>query len=223
LHHLLRQQAPVRQRELEVAGDQDGVEAVAVDDDADGMNGRHPAARQLTQYPVLAFGEPLRFRDLPGAQQLTGLSEEARRELARRIAGQLMERIATSIPATPVPLLAAVLLDGGGTETELAARVRALREKLSARGVPVALGAEFEHLRRGRAALEEDEDRNRDLLRLEGELLASEEDEAIVRLGAEHLERRGVIALRDGAVAVDPSPRAQELLDYYARSLAVPD
>lgn len=185
------------------------------------VNGFRIATGRLQRhgYVAVAFGEPLRLRDLAGAQRLAGISEDERREFARRMAVQLMERIATAIPATPVPLLCAVLLDGGGSEAELATRVRALREKLSARGVPIALGAEFEPMRRGRAALEEDEDRNRDLARLERDLLASEEDEAIVRLAAEHLERRGLIAIRDGKVSVDPSARAKELLEYYAKSL----
>ncbi len=62
LDHLPRQQAPVGQRELEVARDQDGVQAVAVDDDSDRIHGRYPAARQLAQQPVLALGQ--RLRDL---------------------------------------------------------------------------------------------------------------------------------------------------------------
>ena len=177
-------------------------------------------------YVAVAFGEALRFRDLATAegfsqQGLAALSDGDRRELARKIAGRLMERIAVAIPATPVPLLARVLLEqGAGTEAELASRVRELRQKLEARGVPTALGKEFEALQQGKAALEEDEHRNRDLARLEGDLIASEEDEAIVRLGAEHLARRKIIAVEGGRIAPAGTPRARELLEYYARSLA---
>ena len=176
-------------------------------------------------YVAVAFGEPLRFRELAAAEnlpteKLAALSDNDRRELARKLAGKLMERISSAIPATPVPLLASVLLDGGGgTTAELAGRVRALRATLRARGVPTALGKEFEALKAGRAALEEDEDRNRDLARLEGELIESEEDEAIVRMAAEHLARRQIATFESGRIAPIESARAKELLEYYARSL----
>jgi glycerol-3-phosphate O-acyltransferase len=179
-------------------------------------------------YVAVAFGEPLRFRELAAAQglsaeRLSALGDGERRELARRIAHRLMESIGRAVPATPVPLVARALLQGGEPrEAELASRVRALRAELGARGVPVALGEEFEEVRRGRAALEEDEDRNRDLARLEGELLASEEDEAIVRLGLERLARRRLVTLREGRVAEGARPHAREFLEYYARSLEAP-
>src|SRR5262249_22927717 len=57
-------------------------------------------------YVAVAFGDPVRFRDLPQSGRLTGLPDEQRRALAKEVAAEMMQRIATAIPATPVPLVA---------------------------------------------------------------------------------------------------------------------
>ena len=127
------------------------------------------------------------------------------------------------VPATPVPLLCRAALDLGcdATPSELAARVRELRDRLEQRGVPTALGREFDAQRAARADLEADFDRNRDLLRLETDLLAADEAEEIVRLGLAHLLRRRVLSRQGGRLRTGAHPHARELLQYYARSLAV--
>lgn len=174
---------------------------------------------------AVAFGAPVKLRDLPQAQQLRGLGDEARRALAKEIAALLMEHIARAIPATPVPLLARAALDLGcdATVSELSARVRELRATLEERGVRTALGPEFDPQRAARADLRDDLDRNRDLLRLETDLLAAEEAEEIVRLGLERLAGRQALARTAGRVRLGPHPHGRELLEYYARSLAVLD
>lgn len=177
-------------------------------------------------YVALAFGEPVSFRRLAAARgwDLSRSSEEERRAIAKEVARELMGRIARSIPATPVPLVARALLDLRDTSfSRLAERVRDLRNELEALGVPIALGEEFESQRRGRAQLLEDEDRNRDLARLEGDVLSLEEAEEIARLGVERLSRRGAAVLAGGAVRIGARPHAVELLEYYARSLSAPD
>ena len=175
-------------------------------------------------YVALAFGEPISFRRLAAARgwDLARCSDEERRGIAKEVARDLMGRIARSIPATPVPLVARALLDlREVSASRLAERVRDLRNELEALGVPTALGEEFESQRRGRAQLLEDEDRNRDLLRLEADVLALEEAEEIVRIGVERLSRRRAVVSAGGGVRVGPHPHAVELLEYYARSLAV--
>ena len=177
-------------------------------------------------YVALAFGEPISFRKLAAQRgwDLSRASDESRREIAKEVARELMARIARCIPATPVPLVARALLDlREASLSRLAERVRDLRADLEVRGVPIALGDEFEAQRRGRAALAADEDRNRDLARVEGDLLSLEEAEEIVRLGVERLGRRRAAAVAGGGVRVGPHPHALELLEYYARSLAVLD
>ena len=180
---------------------------------------------QRNGYVAVAFGAPVKLRDLPQARQLAGLGDDARRALAKEIAGRLMERIARTIPATPVPLLARAALDLGcdATISELSSRVRDLRITLEERGVPTALGREFDPQRAARGDLRDDLDRNRDLLRLETDLLAGEEAEQIVRLGLERLTGRRALSRTGGRVRLGEHPHARELLEYYARSLAVLD
>jgi len=48
-----------------------------------------------------------------------------------------------------------------------------------------------------------------------------EEAEEIVRIGVERLSRRRAVVSAGGGVRVGPHPHAVELLEYYARSLAV--
>jgi hypothetical protein len=134
-----------------------------------------------------------------------------------------MSRIAGTIPATPVPLLARAALElrCQATISELTVRVRELRATLEERGVPTALGREFDPQRAARADLRADVERNRDLARLETDLLAGEEAEQIVRLGLERLVRRRVLARTGTQVRAGDHPHARELLEYYARSLAV--
>src|SRR5713226_4945695 len=177
-------------------------------------------------YVALAFGEPVSFRRMAAARgwDLSRCSEEERRAIAKEVARDLMARIARSIPATPVPLVARALLElREASRSRLAERVRDLRNELEALGVPIALGQEFESQRQGRAQLLENEDRNRDLARLEADVLSLEEAEEIVRIGVERLSRRRAVAASGAAVRIGAHPHALELLEYYARSLAVLD
>jgi glycerol-3-phosphate O-acyltransferase len=178
-------------------------------------------------YVAVAFGEPVRWKAMAQERKIAlgGLSDEDRRAVAKQVAAELMERIARSIPATPVPLLARAALElrCDATEAELAARVREIRARLDALAVPTALGREFDPQRAARAELSEDVSRNRDLARFEGELLSSEEAEQIVSIGLEHLGRRGVLSLEGRRIRLGSHAHAGELLEYYARSLAALD
>ena len=174
-------------------------------------------------YVAVAFGAPVRFRDLPQSRDVARLPDDQRRARAKEVAALLMERIARAIPATPVALVARAALDlrCAGTEAELTQRVRELRTRLEEAGVALAMGREFERHRQARAALREDLARTRDLARLEGDLLAGEEAEEIVRLGLERLRQRGALAVADGRFRAGRHPHSADLLSYYARSLAV--
>src|SRR5437764_1419020 len=189
------------------------------------VNGLRVAAGRLQRhgYVAVAFGDPVRFRDLPVARQMANMPDEQRRGAAKQVAAEMMDRIARLIPATPVPLVARAALDLGcdATQDDLAARIRELRSRLEEHGVPTALGREFDPHRAARAELHADLERNRDLLRLEADVLASEEAEQIVRLGLERLVQRGALSVRSGRVLRGPHPHASELLAYYASSLAV--
>src|SRR5260221_3553108 len=188
------------------------------------INGLRVATGRLQRngYVAVAFGEPVRLRDLPQSQKLSALTDEERRALAKEVASALMTRIAGTIPATPVPLLARAALElrCEATVGELATRVRELRATLEERGVRTALGREFDPQRAARKDLREDVQRHRDLARLEGDLLASEEAEQIVRLALERLVRRRILSRTGTRVTAGDHPHGHELLQYYARSLA---
>jgi len=176
-------------------------------------------------YVAVAFGEPIRFRDLPQSREVARLPDEQRRARAKEIAVLLMKSIARTIPATPVPLVARAALDLScdASESELLARVRELRAQLEESGVPLAMGREFDAQRRARAELRDDLARTRELARLEGELLAGEEDEEILRLGLRRLVQRGALKAHEGRVSAGRHARGRDLLAYYARSLATLD
>lgn len=179
---------------------------------------------QRNGYVAVAFGEPVRFADLPQARGIAALGDEQRRARAKEVAALLMERIARVVPATPVSLVARAALDLScqASESDLARRVRELRISLEQRGVPTAMGCEFDEQRAAREGLREDLARTRELLRLEDDLLAGEEAEEIVRLGLQRLVQRGALAAREGRVGPGRHPHAGELLAYYARSLDQP-
>jgi glycerol-3-phosphate O-acyltransferase len=189
------------------------------------VNAVRVAAGRLQRhgYVAIAFGAPVRFRDLPQSRDVARLPDDQRRARAKEVAALLMEKIARVIPATPVALVARAALDLGceGSEADLAARVRELRALLDGAGVRTAMGGEFDPHRQAQAALREDLARTRDLARLESELLAGEEAEQIVRLGLERLAQRRALAWEDGRIHAGSHPHAADLLAYYARSLAV--
>ena len=176
-------------------------------------------------YVAVAFGDPIRFRDFPQSREVARLPDEQRRARAKEIAALLMKQIARTIPATPVPLVARAALDLScdASESDLLARVRELRARLEENGVPLAMGREFDVHRKARAELRDDLARTRELLQLEGELLASEEDEEILRLGLRRLVQRKALSVRHGRVGAGPHKHGRDLLAYYARSLAALD
>jgi len=173
-------------------------------------------------YVAVAFGDPIRFRDLPQSREMSRLTDEQRRGRAKEIAAVIMDRIARLIPATPVSLVARAALDLGpdAAAGDLVVRVHDLRCRLEAIGIPLALGREFDPQRAARAALREDLPRTRELAKLEGELLESEEAEEIARLGLERLVQRRVLELTGGRLRQGRHPHARDLLWYYARSLS---
>src|SRR5438477_4490042 len=136
-------------------------------------------------YVALGFGEPVSFRRLAAERgwDLSRCSDDERRAFAKQVARDLMGRVARSIPATPVALGGRPIRElREASRARLAERVRDLRGELEALGAPTALGEEFESQREGRARLLEREDRNRDLARVEADVLALEEAEEIVRI-----------------------------------------
>jgi len=140
------------------------------------VNAVRVAAGRLQRhgYVAVAFGEPVRFRDLPNPRA----SRDSRRAAAGAGEGDRGapdERIARVIPATPVTLVARAALDLScdASTGDLVQRVRELRTRLEESGVPTAMGREFDPQRQARAELRDDLARTRDLARLEIDLLAA--------------------------------------------------
>jgi glycerol-3-phosphate O-acyltransferase len=177
-------------------------------------------------YAAVAFGEPISVRALlarrgHGGAASIALPDDERRELAKDVARELMDRIAHCIPATPVPLVARAMLElREAPYSRIAERVRDLREELARASVPTALGKEFEPQLRGRESLEEERS-SRVVASLEGEVLGLEEAEQLVRLGVVLLRRRQILRSAAGVVRIGTHPHAEELLEYYARSLVL--
>lgn len=177
-------------------------------------------------YVAVAFGAPVRWKTLAAEQGLdfANLDDDARRSTAKDVAGLLMKHIAKAIPATPVPMVAHAMLElKDATRQQLTDKVLALRTRLESLGISLAMGREFEGHLESRAQLEDDALRNRDMARMEGEMLSHDEAESIARLGVENLARRGLLVSEGARVRVAPGEKVNDLLVYYARSLAVLD
>src|SRR5205814_4346680 len=121
------------------------------------VNAVRVAAGRLQRhgYDAVAFGDPIRFRDLPQSREMSRLTDEQRRGRAKEIAAVIMDRIARLIPATPVSLVARAALDlcCDAAAGDLVDRVRELRSRLEAGGVPLRLGRECRPRRAARASL----------------------------------------------------------------------
>ena len=164
--------------------------------------------------PVLlsAWEETARLPDGAPLPQggLAALSFEARRPMIKALATDLLASVGKSVPATPVPILCAALLeDPDAGVSAITGRVRALVTRLRAAGAPVALGAAF-------AAPKEME--SSELGHMEAEVSALEEAERIVTLAGYNLERRGLVQHVEGCLVI--VAENVDLIQYYARSLA---
>ncbi len=192
------------------------------------VNGLRVATGRLQKsgYVAVAFGPAIRWSDFAREHKvdLNALTPDERRGAAKQVAAELMKEIARCIPATPVPLVAKAMLELGETDrSTLSRRVGELRAQLEKLGVPVALGEEFAGHRAEREKLASEPERNRDLARMEGELLDGDEAEAIARLGVGNLAGRGLLVLSGDRVAVGKREHTAEVLGYYAKSLSVLD
>lgn len=174
-------------------------------------------SHQKFGYAAIRFGEPLRLSEWPGGWQLHDLPPEERKVAAQALADELLfRRVGRVVPGTPVPVLCLALQrPGDDTERAIRDRVRALLAELRAAGAPLALGLAFDEVRRKRAEAHAPDIHET----FDAALIDDEEAEQVVRLAATLLRRRGVGELSDGRW-VRRAPDADEVLAYYARSIA---
>ncbi|MFQ5458556.1 MAG: 1-acyl-sn-glycerol-3-phosphate acyltransferase, partial [Myxococcota bacterium] len=179
--------------------------------------------RRRHGYAALCFGEPVSVQAWLGSlgTDIFALPRAERRKKIRAFAGMLMERIAASVPVTPVPLVCHVLLRHGEervTRTALLQDLIEARRRLSLARAPLVMGDEFAASRLGREHLEEErEDRLNDLVSFEETFLEVEEARETLQVALGILGRRKLLREKNGAVFVKPA--ARRLLSYYANSI----
>ncbi|MBK7759658.1 MAG: 1-acyl-sn-glycerol-3-phosphate acyltransferase [Deltaproteobacteria bacterium] len=164
-------------------------------------------------YAAVSFGRPLRLTDWPGGAELHNLPDEARKPALEALAAELLtRRVAEVIPATPVPIFCAAILQGGELAVPaVEARVRGVLRSLRAAGAPIALGRAFDHFHHRREA-------DAGVPFLDAEVLDAEEAEQIGILAAALLSRRGILTELGGRYFL--APGSDGLLAYYANSIA---
>jgi hypothetical protein len=125
-----------------------------------------------------------------------------------------MRRVGRALPATPVAIACAALLQPGATDAaSLRARVRNLLQDLREREVPLALGRAFDSIRRRRQS-EKSALRMREL---DLEVLDAEEAELVVTLALAQLTRRRIVRKKDGVLLIPEGERP--VVEYYANSI----
>jgi len=163
-------------------------------------------------YAAVAVGRPLLLsewqrRRLEGAE-LAGLDFEARWPLVKTLSADLLDEVAQTIPATPVPIFCLALIrDGARGRSELTDRVRELVADLRAAGAPVALGLAFQSGVEAASGIGD----------MEEAAEAHEEAVRIVMVAGYALSRRGL--LRHADKRFELRPGSEEILRYYARSI----
>ncbi len=176
-------------------------------------------------YASVSFGDPVFLSDFLKTQKDDIFRLERRERLSRiqTFADALLEKIGAVIPVTPLCITARALLDrgaGGIMKAELVREVALLRKGFRAAGGRMVLGKAFEGSRAmHRRLLSEKQDRTRDLVAFEEELLDFEDALRTVEVALEIMKRRKFIFVRGGRITV--SEKRKALLEYYSNSLGL--
>jgi glycerol-3-phosphate O-acyltransferase len=169
-------------------------------------------------YAAVSFGPPLLLLDaLPDAARVAALPDAERKPAIAGLADQLLERIATAVPVTPVAVVSQRLLAG---ELDVQALRRGVAQDLAtlrAAGRPIAQGAAYRTLRAARARTDAT---NPALADLDTDIGDAEEAERTVDLALRLLTRRKLVRLSAGTLTL--AEDAPKILAYYARSLEAP-
>ena len=169
-------------------------------------------------YAAVDFGPPVRLSELlPDPVAVANLPRRERLPQVAVLADALLDRVAATIPATPIPLVCRALLSGA---RDLGDVRRATREEIvvaRAVGRPLAFGVACAGVRHAQRHLGGEQG---DKAHLDADVTAAEEAERTVDLARLLMRRRRLVQIRGGRVVV---PEASlPLLSYYARSLDPP-
>lgn len=186
--------------------------------------------RKLHGHASISFGEPIHLKKWMADKgvKFGECTSEERRRLVEAFGDDLQDQIASAVPATPVTLLAVTLLDHGERRwrfTELVQATNETRAELRRRDVRIVTGAAFARFRHALVAHDSEPSVSAPLKKRPGELrdidLAftdQEETEEYVRFALRLLRRNRIVTKRGGQWQV--RPKRQDLLRYYANSLA---
>jgi glycerol-3-phosphate O-acyltransferase len=174
-------------------------------------------------YAGLSFGDPISadawLKSL--GEDIFSLEKGERRRRIKEFADLLMERIAKSVPVTPVPLVSHLLLQRGEKgvgRTALLQDLVAARRHLIEVGAPMVMGEEFAASRLGRERLDrERETRLQDLVSFEETFLDIEEARDTLQIALGILGRRKLVRVKGDRIRINSARR--NLLAYYARSI----
>jgi glycerol-3-phosphate O-acyltransferase len=184
------------------------------------------ATRRLKRHGICAihFGEPYTLDDWlkENPQVLAEQDRHARHAQLRPLADELMARIAASIPATPVTVVAAAMtrfglvrMDQGVEAGDMKAKIRTVLDELSLRGTamfthnPYTLQAERRRL--------DEEDRRHDLDPVDLDLADEEALHSALEGALDVMTARGLL-VQEGT-RLRTFPEKWPLVEYYANSL----
>ncbi len=179
---------------------------------------------KLHGYASLSFGEPVVLKEFMAERGVPfeALDYEERKPHVAALAERVMEHLGRAVPATPVAMLSAALLDRDlpdFSRIEASAWIGSMHSTLRADGVPFVHGSEFEEIRQ---ALEEAERgtkiRARELQEVEIGLVASEEAEQTVDLALDVMRRNDILEKAGDRYRIRQGKR--NFVVYYANSIA---
>ncbi len=178
---------------------------------------------KLHGYASVSFGDPVSVEDFLKKQKkgILKYDREKRLPIIKKFAEMLIERIGLIIPATPVCLTSHAILQIK-SETidrkELVNKVVALRKKLKSKNRRIVLGKAFERSQKSMDQLNrEREDRKKELVNFEEELLGVGEAKNTVKAGLDILSQRKIVKVTgDTIMLID---KKIPYLQYYSNSL----
>lgn len=178
-------------------------------------------------YASVSFGDPVFLSDFFTQQEedIFLLDRHDRLSRVQTFADSLLERIGSTIPVTPVCITAHALLSFDNqelTKTNLIRKVSTLRNTIKEGGGRIVLGKTFESsVNIHRHLLAEKQDRTKELVNFEEDMLDFEDAQQTVEVALDLLKRRKIISFLNEKITINEKRRP--FLEYYANSLSLLD
>ena len=166
-------------------------------------------AHRKLGYAAVSVGSPVLLSALCDGVDVAHLPKDERRPHVAGLARRLLDHVAHQVPATPVPLLSFVLLEGGELSDEaVAGRLRRLLTQLRQVGAPIAQGRAFPRLHEAESGIPGLDEAVEDV----------NEAQMVAFLAGYAMERRGLVAHDQGLFRILPGQ--DPVVRYYAHSIA---